>query len=89
MEIYLQEQGSHQSDCFDGKRRRSGGSELSRRFAEARRSGACADETKYGTILPGKNQRFLLGVSIILFFALRGEKSEGKAPLNSPEELQD
>ena len=64
MDIYGQDQGSHQSARFDGKRRRSGGSELSRRFAEARRSGACADETQYGTILAAKIVLFLLGISI-------------------------
>ena len=34
----------------------------------ARRGGACADETKYGTIPAGKNQGFLLGVSISSLF---------------------
>ncbi len=53
------ERGARCSVC----RRRSGGSELSRRLAEARRSGACADETMYGTILTGKNQCFF-GVSM-------------------------
>ena len=64
MDIYGQDQGSHQSARFDGKRRRSGGSELSRLFAEARRSGACADETQYGTILAAKIVLFLLGIRI-------------------------
>ena len=61
MDIYGYERALIKAPALMGRGGAAEGASFRDASRKARRSTACADETKLGPILPGKNPRFLLG----------------------------
>ena len=64
MDIYGHERAPIKAPALMGRGGAAEGASFRDASRKARRSTACADETKHGAILPGKNPRFLFVISI-------------------------